>query len=231
MTSIADVRARFVSDTREHSMTVLREDGLYRHVRFSMPDASFYRFDLVTWPGYLAIVGDCEDFVFCRNADMFEFFSGDGYGIDGKYGINPNYWSQKLVAPKSSAAETYSVDAYRAAALQWFEDQCDALDVLDSEDPIDAVFGLRLAVQEQLLDEPWWGEHSIEHEEGARQRLREFEWTPPGDAFPRARPLRIEDSWEWSLTDYDFHFLWVCWAIVWGIEQYRAVRPAVAVAA
>lgn len=32
------------------------------------------------------------------------------------------------------------------------------------------------------------------------------------------------DAWEWNLRTYDWSFLWCCWAIVRGIEQYRAAE-------
>lgn len=231
---IAKARATFVSQIGEHEMTVLRDDGLYRHVRFARPGTSMYQFDLVTWPGYLAIGGDTDHFVFRRITDMFEFF-GDGGSSGGfdhrEYGINPHYWSEKLVAPKSAAAETYGPEAYRRRVLEWFEDAVDQIDV-DEEDVIQATFGLRLAVHEQLLREHWWDDYdeSIENEHGARNRLQQFEWTPPrrrGEYAPSPRPIRI-DAWEWDLKDYDFHFCRACWAIVWGIGQYRASKAETA---
>ncbi|KFK87785.1 hypothetical protein IX27_17945 [Streptomyces sp. JS01] len=39
-------------------MTVLHEDGLYRHLVFADPAGGFYRFDLVTWPHNLMLRGD-----------------------------------------------------------------------------------------------------------------------------------------------------------------------------
>jgi hypothetical protein len=49
---------RFPRDTANHQMTVLFENGLYRHLRFDAPDGSGYRFDLVTWPNRLAFQGE-----------------------------------------------------------------------------------------------------------------------------------------------------------------------------
>jgi hypothetical protein len=40
-----------------HTMTVLRDEGLHRHVRFAGPD-SLYRFEIVTRPGALALRGE-----------------------------------------------------------------------------------------------------------------------------------------------------------------------------
>ncbi len=43
----------FLKDVSCHQMTVLRDEGVFRHVRFSRPDSSSYRFDLITWPRHL----------------------------------------------------------------------------------------------------------------------------------------------------------------------------------
>lgn len=49
---------RFLKDVSEHELTVLHEDGLYRHLRFARPNSGQYHFSIVTWPGYLAYTGD-----------------------------------------------------------------------------------------------------------------------------------------------------------------------------
>jgi hypothetical protein len=81
--------ARFIKDTAEHEMTILHNDGLYRHLRFKKPGTRFYWFDLITWPGYLTIAGDMGTFTFERTEDMLTFFRGAG-------DINPQYWSEKI---------------------------------------------------------------------------------------------------------------------------------------
>lgn len=85
---------RFSKDTATHEMTVLRDDGVYRHLRFKGPGSSAYCFDLVTWTGHLAITGDMGANMFCRLDDMFEFFRTDR--LHGGHTINPGYWSEKL---------------------------------------------------------------------------------------------------------------------------------------
>jgi hypothetical protein len=105
---IADAKERFASNTDEHLMTVLNDDGLYRHIRFKAPGTGFYWFDLVTWPGYLSITGDMGAFTFARDRDMFTFF----YGHD----INPGYWGEKVVTGEVKA---YSEDTFR----EWVEDE------------------------------------------------------------------------------------------------------------
>lgn len=79
---------RFSKDTATHEMTVIRDDGVYRHLRFKRPSSSAYYFDLVTWPCFLAITGDMGENMFSRTKDMFEFF---------RDGMNPSYWSEKIL--------------------------------------------------------------------------------------------------------------------------------------
>lgn len=191
-------RERFERETAGHEMEVIRDDGLYRHVRFQKPGTMIYHYDLVTWPGYLAIVGDCGDYVFSRITDMFDFFTDHGHGI------NPQYWSEKLQAPKGDAAQKYSYDVFVARVKDWLKDINEYGDV----DP-DDMAGLRLAVDEQLLS----SDDARHSEDAAFMLLRDFD-----------HKGRYIDAWEWSLRDYDWSFLWCCWAIVWGIDQYRAAQ-------
>ena len=105
--SVSNIRGEvaewFARDVADHQMTVLHEDGTYRHLRFKRPDTGTYWFDLITWPGCLAINGDMQSFLFARLTDMFEFFRADS--------INPTYWSEKLRA--SSGVRRYSEDVFR----------------------------------------------------------------------------------------------------------------------
>lgn len=110
---------------KDHVLTVLRDDGLYRHLRVGKPGTRIYQFDLVTWPGFLYVGGDIEDYVFSRVADMFDFFGGSAE-------INRPYWAEKLQAKASRpkihtresvlaqltwCVDTYCEDAPRKAVL------------------------------------------------------------------------------------------------------------------
>ena len=109
-------RERYQRDTDEHEMTVIRDDGVYRHLRFQKPGTWNYGYDLVTWPGYLAITGDAGEYMFHRIQDMFEFFGGHGDRI------NAHYWSEKLCDPGRDMARVYSEDVLREHVEQWLED-------------------------------------------------------------------------------------------------------------
>lgn len=82
----------FVLDAHAHTMTVLRDDGPYRHLRFATPGTRMYAYDLITWPGSLCFQGDYGTWVFSRQEDMFAFFAQDTGDI------NPGYWAEKVTA-------------------------------------------------------------------------------------------------------------------------------------
>lgn len=239
MSDYLEIAERFAADTAKHTMTVLHDEGLYRHLRFRAPEHSAYWFDLITWPGVLAIRGDIgESYVFQRLDDMFEFFRGKR--------INPHYWSEKLDGGRYSAKQ-YSESKFRQLVVEYFVDA-----VRDRIAPP----GLGKAVREEILNS------GDLYDEGlARQALDAFEfgttfqasctcgasaqfvddveasgwrWQHIKGAGPhlsqveRIPGFTFEDTWDWDLHDYHWCFLWACHAIVWGIAQYDTVRKAVA---
>jgi hypothetical protein len=243
------ITERFQRETATHRMTVLHDDGLYRHLRFRAhhlcndaeyrPTSSFYWFDLITWPGALTINGDCGTFAFSRVTDMFEFFRS-------KYGINPQYWAEKVRG--ETRVKSYSEDKFRALVA-------DEVKEAAKDWP-----GLAEAVEKAFYHESfsWDVECDITHEDGARRALSEFEhgatWTAEcvcggyaeglseDDArdwrvrhlgaghrpeTKRVEGFRFTDTWEWDLQDYDWTFLWCCHAIQWGVSQYDSQRVTV----
>ncbi|QIG58769.1 hypothetical protein SEA_DATBOI_105 [Gordonia phage DatBoi] len=109
-----------LGSTAEHRMTILRHDGLYRHIRFAKPGTGIWRFDLITWPGHLVVTGDIEDFHFSRIEDMFQFFrSRPGY-------VNPGYWAEKLRGPVE--VKKYSPELAKQMIVEDFMEQRHSLD-------------------------------------------------------------------------------------------------------
>jgi hypothetical protein len=130
------IQERFESDIAQHEMTVLHNDGLYRHLRFKRPDQSAYWFDVVTWPGSLTINGDMGTFTFSRLEDMFEFFrSGTG--------VNPGYWGEKVLAGET---KRYDEDYARRVAAEYLDEWA------EHTDP-DAVGRVRQMFRELIADE------------------------------------------------------------------------------
>lgn len=223
----ADALKRFRADTAEHVMTVLHNDGLYRHLRFAKPGTGIYRFDLITWPGHLTITGDMGTYTFARTRDMLEFFRHARRDY-----INAYYWSEKLLGAEQgrTQAQAYSEAAYRSEVIQNTVERLEWCD-------LDADQARRLweQVWEDLLDRDGW-DYPGGHYETARDAIDRFEFGylvesgVQSDTAKRllgtnrrgARTFRFEDTYEWNLTGYDFMFLWACYAIQHGIHEYDA---------
>jgi hypothetical protein len=176
-------------------MTVLHDDGLYRHIRFirTTPKgpSSIYWFELITVPNALIFRGDGVSYVFSRLEDMFEFFRGPV----GQ--INPDYWAEK-VTDGQDRLKRYDADVFKARVLEAFIE-----DIRYGGVPR----GTGRALREQVLNTEYY---AAEYEVSARQALDEFEH----DGY------RFADTWEWDFKDWHWWYLWACHAIVWGIAYY-----------
>lgn len=205
---------RFARETAKHRMTVLHDDGLYRHLRFREPEHGMYWFDLITIPGTLIFQGDGTSYTFRRIEDMFEFFRGPV----GR--INPQYWAQKLTSTREEGVRVYQQELMQRhveeLASEAIEDE--AKGVESAEDR--RLTGLGAAIRERVTDE-LIGDYSLDRDVVERFRF----WADPGGeyAIPRKTPdFEFIDVWEWDCRDYDWWFLWACHAIVWGIACYDA---------
>lgn len=103
---------------KNHSMKVLHDNGTYRHLRFSDGSSSTYWYEVITWPGHLAITGDMGAWTFSRVPDMFDFFRcarGD---------ISPQYWAEKLTAQScyEGPAEKFCIDTFKAQLKECLRD-------------------------------------------------------------------------------------------------------------
>ncbi|MFC9973613.1 hypothetical protein ACFVH6_22230 [Spirillospora sp. NPDC127200] len=222
---------RFLPDVANHEMTVLRDDGLYRHLHFRGTGFGTYWFDLVTWPGCLAINGDMGGYQFRRVPDMFEFFRGPR--------INPDYWAEKTPQGRDSVRE-YSPEQFEERVKEHVVQA-----IRDREAPR----GIGRAVTR------WLSEGGFAWEDGARKELESFGYGTAYDMLctclvresgvadhlewekqhhfkvkgrrdehivsARRRPAFVfHDVYEWDFRDYTWQYLWACHAIRWGIEQY-----------
>jgi hypothetical protein len=193
---------RFARETTKHEMTILHDDGLYRHLRFRSPDNSFYWFELVAWPGKLSVGGDVDGFTFSRTEDMFGFFRQSSY----KGGINASYWAEKVVASRNDV-KAYSMDLFNEQV---------AAELKDAEEDYP---GIAKAWDEKNTG--FFAEYNTEYEDGAFAALHEFSFLPENAT---GEPFTFYDTSDWDLTDYSWNFLWCCNAIVWGIRQYDAAK-------
>lgn len=215
---------RFPADIAKHKLTVLREDGLYRHLRCAAPGSSFYWFEVVTWPGTLAIRGDFgEAYVFSRLDDMFAFFRSGR----GEPRINPHYWSEKLPDCGRSvkvhservvrdrideALSEYETEEYPELLAAYEREHAALLEPLSARGLPRPVAPTEPATLRELYAD-YETDDRLRFADGARQLLAEMEEAGV-----------VSDTWEWDLTDWDWPFLWACHAIVWAIGQYDRAK-------
>lgn len=143
---------RFERDVADHVMTIVRDDGVDRHIKFRRADDSYYWFEILTWPGALCIRGDCGTYVFSRLTDMFEFFRTDRGNDPNKLYINEGYWCEKLLAVNSNGygrgrAQEFSGDKFAAYVKRDFESYFESHDI-DPERKAD----LWQEIQDYVLD-------------------------------------------------------------------------------
>jgi hypothetical protein len=198
--------ARFLRDVEGHTLTVLRDDGLYRHLRCAKGDSYCMSFDLVTWPGYLCYAGDMGCFVFTRLLDMFEFFRGRQEAM-----IDRQYLAEKAVASdKHDGLREYSEDLFKAAVRSDFDSFTEGW-----------VEEAKAALWENIEDEVL--AYSGDGLQRAVQSAQEFEFY---DADTGKQRTAFHDFWEHRLEDYTPRFWWCCYAVPWAIAQYDAQRSA-----
>ena len=201
--SATSLEEQFLRDVAEHAMTVIREDGVSRHIRFAKPGRSCMHFDLITWPGHLCYTGDMGTYVFQRLTDMFEFFRTDREykkRNGAKLAVNFSYWGEKLQATDRDGYRKYSAEKFRANVMDWIEQQG-----LTGK----LGHGLRDELQSEVLDQANGGP------DAAYRAARDFVWNGK-QVFP--------DFYEVDSEDYSHRFVWCCYALAWGIEKYDASK-------
>lgn len=132
----------FLNDVSGHTMKVVHDNGVHRHLRFDNNGSAICHFNITTWPGYLCVSGDMGCYVFARIPDMFLFFRSD----NDKLTINPDYWSEKCYAIDKNGLETFNPETLKARIRAWMDD-CSA----DEE--------LRTAVERNVMCAAHDGEH------------------------------------------------------------------------
>lgn len=212
---------RFAKDTENHKMEVLKNDDLYRHLKFTEngSGSSVYRFDIITWPGYLAIVGDMGESVFTRSPDMIQFFRSAQRNDDpaNALAINPRYWAEKCAANDGDKLEFRS-ELFEQLVKEKF-DEFIAENMVESEDG-------ETEAQPEWASDLWIdlkGEVLSLANETVDEAIRAMmEYRPDNDTGYAS--FGFSEAWEYasSLQDYTFHFYWRLYAIAHAVKQFDA---------
>jgi hypothetical protein len=195
---------RFLKDIKNHTMEIIRDEKLYRHISFTRNGSSVYRFDLITWPGHLCITGDCGTYVFRRLTDMFEFFRAEGSRTTKKLAIKPYYWGEKLESIGTNAGHReFDSDHFERRVTEhfhdFFEDKCDVAKAECWRD-----------IEESVLSSS-----NDEHE--AYAAVSDFSFDTP----KHMDDFHFQDFFDGGETGrYTFHYIWCLYAIAYGVQEY-----------
>ncbi|ANE05486.1 hypothetical protein ccrud_14185 (plasmid) [Corynebacterium crudilactis] len=183
--------------TKDHELTIIREDGVYRHLRVATPGTNTYAWEIVTWPGHLAISGDVGDgYTFSRLYDMFDFFNPHATTNDTMPSIDFHYWAEKLGFAQRGTEKRFSPEQFlhrvREAAEAYAKEYDKNIDV------------------EALCTQ---ASHHTDNEYTAR------EWARDEDTV-----LSQDFYWEADFSVYDHHYVTACFAIADTIRRYNDVK-------
>ena len=189
---------QFLNDVKNHELTIHKNDGVYRHLTFANPNDCDKYFNITTFPNYLVITGDMGALVFSRLYDMFNFFRSDDLKI------NLDYWAEKIQsASYQGKIESYSefdTDKVKRCAQEYLDDflEQNMLSELDKEELLEEF-------DSEIL-------HS-EDEYEIVEAIRNFD----------CHGFDFEEFWKGDYRKYRYHYIWLCYAIVWGIKKFDEV--------
>lgn len=198
---------RFAEDIECHEVQIVVDEGERRHLKCGRPGTYCQSFDIITWRGYLAYVGDMGSYVFTRLPDMFEFFRGERPDR-----IDFDYWAQKCIAvDKSDGLKRYSEDRFYAAVKADYDSFVEQHE-LTTEQATD----LWQQIEDDVLS---CGDTDREAMDAAMQ----FRWVPADLGRTKGREV-FSDFWGHRLEDWTSRFTWCCYALRWAISKYDSAK-------
>jgi hypothetical protein len=193
--SIELTKEIFLRDIKNHECNILKDEGVYRHIHCRSPKTTSMWFDIITWPGYLAYTGDMGSYMFSRARDMFSFFRNN------KCEINTDYWAEKCIA------ESIFGNGIREFSKEDFREN-----VIDA-----AKTYLDIDEKEKLPDD------IIEEINPLLHCADEYECMETMRNFYSDK-IKFNDFWEYTHQRKTWHYIWCCYAIVWGISKYDEIK-------
>lgn len=202
----------FLKDIADHEMTVLREDGVYRHIRFKRPGTVCMHFDLITWPGSLCYTGDMGTFVFARLHDMLVFFRPDAYAKEAPFKrIDRGYWAKKVEASARDGVTEFSEEKFNRAVMEhlvtWIRDHRAETTKEERRDLWEAVTSEVIGADS---DSGGYRKQCAAHDFIHKVNL--------GQKF------YFRDFWEVNVEEYTQRFAWCCYALRWAVMKYDEAR-------
>lgn len=202
MTSEQLVKERIANDLKDHVVTVLHADGMYRHWRCAKPGCWNMAFNIVTWPGSLCFTGDMGEFLFQRTEDMVAFMRSAC--------MSYSYAAEKCVASKGKLKE-FREEIFREVLKERIRDG------------VQRGEGGKFAKSTYTVYLAGGRKEEKSVKDAVDEILREYaNYGTPSDAEKAMYESGLWDGTDLpSCKDYTFHFLWCLHAIHWFCEKVK----------
>lgn len=206
---------RFLADVKDHTMTVVHENDVHRHLRFQKPGTMCMHFDIITWPGYLCYTGDMGTYVFTRLRDMLTFFGKPENCAEPFRYIDRRYWAEKVEAQdRHDGLKEFSESKFERAVMEHL------------------VGWIRSHRENTTKDErcELWGEVVREviradgDQNGMRKQIAAHEFHH--HVNDKVGAFYFQDFWEHNVEEWSPRFEWCCYALRWACIQYQNEREA-----
>lgn len=194
---------KFLDDVKNHEITIHQNNGVYRHLEFKKTDNSNPYFNITTFPNHLVITAYIDGLsyalVLSRRYDMFDYFRD--YFRDGNLKIFPELWSEKIKSTSNEAkiasCSEFNIDKVKKLAKDDLREYLKNQKVSKAD---------RDALNEKFESEILNAEDEYEIVAAIRNfYFNDFEFV---------------DFWGGGYRKYRYEYIWLCYAIVWGIKKF-----------
>ena len=197
---------QFLNHVKNHELTIHQNNGVYRHLTSKNPDGGGPYFDIATFPNHLVITARIDGFsyalVLSKRYDMFDYFRD--YFRDGNLKIFPELWSEKIKSTSNEAriasCSEFDIDKVKELAKDYLRKYLKNQKI-SKEDR----YALNEKFESEILD--------AEDEYEIVEAIRHFYFND----------FEFADFWGGYYRKYRYEYIWLCYAIVWGIKKFDEV--------
>lgn len=208
LTDMAHCHNMTLKDIENHVLTIVRDDGEYRHLQFRAPESGKrFPFDIITYPRHLVISSQAGYYLFADRNDLFQHFRGNYMVPDGHGGerINAQYWTEKLVASDTGVGHsTWDDIVFEMLAENAFVKWLPTIKATPER-----LTEIMKKFRDEVIDSNENGE------EAALVALKGF-------SVDGVRPF-VEFDWRSAYLPA-VTYLCCCIATAWGVKQYDAAK-------
>lgn len=196
----------FINDVKNHKLTIVKDDGVYRHIIMQEPGTSNLMYEIITYPGGLTYTGDMGTFVFSRVEDMFRFFRRDDLSI------NYGYWSEKCLSGKTYEYSDDEVVEYVKEEFKEYKERAWENEAFDEEEDKEEIEEFNTKMEE-IYDDI---EYNVLNKDNVLSAIQDYY-----DSY------KTEMFYEIPYNCFDvptYRGIWALYAIVHAISEYDKTK-------